>query len=66
MSDVKTAISQIPDKLGNANRGNDTVFDGKQLTVTLEQINGAIMGYLTDSIIPTIKSNGTALVVPVL
>lgn len=66
MSDLTTSTGQVPNELGNTNRGYDTVFEGQQLTITLEKINNAIMGYLKESIIPTVKDNGNAVVVPIL
>lgn len=66
MSDLTGATGQIPDPIGSTNRGNDTVFEGSQTTVTLEKINGAVMGYLKDSITPIIKDNDTAITVPIL
>ncbi len=60
------ATSIVPGPLGNDNRGRDIVIEGKPLSITLEDINEAILGYLKDSIIPTINDNGESRKVPII
>lgn len=66
MSDFVNKTGIVPEPLGNTVRGNDTVFEGEQYTVTLEKINAAIIGYLKDSIVPSVNDNGEVRNVPVL
>lgn len=61
-------LSNIPPQEGSTNRGLDTKVtshDSPETTVTLEKINNIVMGYLSDTINPTVDDNGTIRKVPV-
>jgi hypothetical protein len=66
MSDFRSKVSQVPGPIGSTNRGNDTAALGPSVHVNLEMINGIILGYMSDTITPTIDDNGNTLSVPVL
>lgn len=66
MTDTRRGTGQIPGPIGSTNRGDDNVAQKPATSVTLEMINGIIMGYVMNTIMPTVDDNGTARPLPVM